>query len=311
MLEIFSSARGRIAGRVTVPRAGLYFEAVTALGNDGTCAAAAEPLKPTTSDCVTWLYRFRVTAQGSPVDLRPLRRARVLAVIQPYGLTGSDDGRVLAYEAAGCAAGASGVSPRAGRLSVVIVATSTGRSWPWEDGLDPHHLSLSANGRLRGFMAAAGIDGQLQQTRYAGWLLRTDSGPGLLGQRSRRVIAPSAQLVAAALNRSGSTLVADTQVTGSKYYRLQIVTYQVTGARAERVLKMLPVIPLKPALYFPANLLSLVSVGSIISADSSGRYLLIYGWETNTYVFDLRQRQFTVVPVPEQVAIGGALSAAW
>jgi hypothetical protein len=159
--------------------------------------------------------------------------------------------------------------------------------------------------------AADGIDAQLGQIRYADWLLRTHSAPGQLGQRSRQVIAPSAQLVSTSLNRSGSRLTAVTRVTGTKYYRLQIVAYQVTGARPDRVLKVLPAIPLKPALYFPANLMSLVSAGSIFSADSSGRYLLVYGWETNTYVFDLEQRQFSMVPVPEPVAIGGALSAAW
>jgi hypothetical protein len=311
VLEIFRSATGRIVGRVTVPRAGLYFEGVTALGKDGTFVAAAEPLKPTARDCVTWLYRFRVTAQGRPVDLRPLRQARVPAVIQPYGLTASDDGRVLAFDAAGCAAGDSGLSPRAGRLSVVSVATGAGRSWPWQGDLDPHDLSLSADGQLLSFVAADGLDAQLSQTRYADWLLRTHAAPGPLGQRSHQVIAPSARLVSTSLNRSGSGLAAVTMVTGTKEYRLQIVAYQVTGGRPYRVLKVLPVIPLKPALYFPANLIGLVSAGSIVSADSSGRYLLVYGWETNTYVFDLKQLRFSMVPVPEPVAIGGALSAAW
>jgi hypothetical protein len=145
-LEVFRSATARPLWQNMAPRPGTRFVTVAALGSDRTFVAAAEAVRPSAATCVTWLYRFRFTADGRPVDVAPLAVPRLPGLLHSGRLAASADGRTLAYEPVGCTAAA--VPDQ-----VTVVSLARARTTSWKFGpftTDPGLLSLSADGRLLG-----------------------------------------------------------------------------------------------------------------------------------------------------------------
>jgi hypothetical protein len=284
-LQVRSSATGRIVAQVRPPARNRYFQAVASLGGDRTfiaAAAAGTPLSRPDSSCGTWLYRFRLTAQGRPADvtlLRPRLPGNVTAI------AGSADGNVVAYNLRLCRS----FSVLAGRVTVLSLRTGHGTSWPYAGPTGPFSLSLSAHGRLLGMVTSAdggAVQPPLDADQDAVYVLPTRGPGGLLGQHDRRVAGPAPHwALTEALTPGGATSIALLPVpseTGATP-QLPLSEYNTATGRLVRVLTMLP---LRGGL----------SAGLTVTPDASGRYLLLFGLDGGFERISTRTGQLTVIP---------------
>jgi hypothetical protein len=283
-LQVRSSATGRVVAQVRPPARNRYFQAVASLGGDRTfiaAAAAGTPLSRPDSSCGSWLYRFRLTAQGRPADVT-LLRPRLPGTIT--AIAGSADGNVVAYNLRLCRS----FSVLAGRVTVLSLRTGHGTSWPYAGPIGPFSLSLSAHGRLLGMVTRAG-GGTPRPPLYADYdavyVLPTRGPGGLLGQHDRRVAGPAPHwALTEALTPDGTTSIALLPVpskTGAAP-QLPLSEYSTATGRLVRVLTMLP--PRPPA------------AGLTVTPDASGRYLLLFGLDGGFERISTRTGQLTVIP---------------
>jgi hypothetical protein len=322
VLDIISTATGRVVSQVPAPGPGVDFRVVTAVKSDQSFVAAAEPLKGARGGCVSSLYRFRLTAQGQPADVTPL--AEVHGVVPLNQLAASADGRVIAYVRTGCGA-------NLGRGQLVVAHLDGGQisrqSWSQTDSFVPLSLSLSARGRLLSIMADK--IGKSGRPLAGAWIMRADARPGPLARRVRRVITPSVSLLAAALSQGARKIV------GEFYYQSDTaVTFDLelfgTGAGATQRTKALgfpsarllsppagtPVASLFQGVqtFIPATTkrrhsFMAVDTASGISLDGSGRYALMFDWQAQSAFLDLATGRLTDLPAP--ASSGRVWSAAW
>jgi hypothetical protein len=281
-LQVRSSATGRVVAQVRPPARNRYFQAVASLGGDRTfiaAAAAGTPLSRPDSSCGTWLYRFRLTAQGRPADVT-LLRPRLPGTIT--AIAGSADGNVVAYNLRLCRS----FSVLAGRVTVLSLRTGHGTSWPYAGPTGPFSLSLSAHGRLLGMVTSAETpQPPLYADHDAVYVLPTRGPGGLLGQHDRRVAGPAPHwALTEALTPDGAVSIALLPVpskTGAAP-QLPLSEYNTATGRLVRVLTMLPSRP-------PA-------AGLTVTPDASGRYLLLFGLDGSFEHISTRTGQLTVIP---------------
>jgi len=127
-VAVYSSATGKIVARLSPPEPGRYFQAVAALGDGNTFVAAATPGFPRPGDCRTWLYEFRLTANGTPTALTPLVVPEVSGWASSNSLAASGDGSLVTYATYGCTRTGSG-STGPHILGEIDLRTAKSRSW--------------------------------------------------------------------------------------------------------------------------------------------------------------------------------------
>jgi hypothetical protein len=322
VLDIISTATGRVVSQVPAPDPGADFRVVTAVRSDQSFVAAAEPVKGARGGCVSSLYRFRLTAQGHPADVTLL--TKVHGVVPLNQLAASADGRVIAYVRTGCGA-------NLGRGQLVVAHLDGGqvsrRSWSQTDAFVPLSLSLSAKGRLLSIMAAR--IGTTGRPLTGAWIMRADARPGPLARRVRRVITPSISLLAAAVSQSGQEVVGELYYQSDKAVTFDMEVFATGGGTIPRthtlwfqnapLLSPPPGLPLASSLQgdetaVPATTkrhhsFMEIDVASGIALDGSGRYALMFDWQGQSAFLDLATGHRTDVPVP--VSSGQLRSAAW
>jgi hypothetical protein len=279
-VQVFSSQTGRPAGRLAEPSPQRRFQSVAAAGTEGTFVAAA------TQGCHTWFYRFQLTAQGQPTGLTPVRGPGVAGV--PSGLasalTVSADGSTLAYATVRCSSYE--LRADAGQVGVIRLATGQLTTWRYRFPATPHNLTLSADGRLLGFVSApsTGRGGQDITNSHA-YLLRTDSPPGPLGQRYHAVLGPPRAPYAAALNPDGTAFFAAIPAprAGKQVPRQTLGNYRIPDGTLAGPRRVLPRLPF-------------LNFGITLKPDATGRFVLMYQWNDRVQRIDLATGTITTVP---------------
>lgn len=297
-LEVFSSATGRVVGRIAAPGPGRDFQAVTPLGNDRTFLAEAQ--LGSARDCGTWLYQFRLTARGRPTALAPFVVPSLAGRPVPDSLAASADGKVIAYDTASCVQTSASIVKDYGQVGVIHLPSGKVTSWPYKFPAVPYSLSLSADGTVLGMVSNPSNGTRVASSEFnSAWVLRTGSAPGQLAQRYRKVAGPPAPPTAAVLSPTGAiTYTATPGYLGSGpgpwRWRLTIDAYQTATGRRTRVLHVFPRL----------NALN-DSLG--VSQDISGRYLLMYLWTDRPQLVDLATWQARALPAD----LANAVSIAW
>jgi len=322
VLDIISTATGRVVSQVPAPGPGADFRVVTAVKSDQSFVAAAEPVKGARGGCLTSLYRFQLTAQGRPADVTLL--TKVHGVVPLNQLAASADGRVIAYVRTGCGA-------NLGRGQLVVAHLDGGQisrqSWSQTAAFVPLSLSLSAKGRLLSIMAAR--IGTTGRPLTGAWIMRADARPGPLARRVRRVITPSISLLAAAVSQSGRKVVGELYYQSDKAVTFDLEVFatgsgtiprtQTLWFRSARLLSPPAGTPaaslfqdvqtLIPATTKRRHDFMVVDTGSGMGLDGSGRYALMFNWQAQSAFLDLATGRLTDLPAP--ASSGRVSSAAW
>lgn len=322
VLDIISTATGRVVSQVPAPGPGADFRVVTAVKSDQSFVAAAEPVKGARGGCLTSLYRFRLTAQGRPADVTLL--TKVHGVVPLNQLAASADGRVIAYVRTGCGA-------NLGRGQLVVAHLDgdqiSRQSWSQTAAFVPLSLSLSAKGRLLSIMAAR--IGTTGRPLTGAWIMRADARPGPLARRVRRVITPSISLLAATVSQSGRKVVGELYYQSDKAVTFDLEVF-ATGSgtiprthtlwfRSARLLSPPAGTPaaslfqdvqtLIPATTKRRHDFMVVDTGNGMGLDGSGRYALMFNWQAQSAFLDLATGRLTDLPTP--ASSGRVSSAAW
>jgi hypothetical protein len=303
-LEAFSSATGRVVGRLAPPEPGRYFLAVAALGNDRTFVAAASR---THGVCGTWLYRFSLTPQGKPTALAPLSVPEVAgdASIGESGqLAASADGNVIAYDTISCTQTKTSVARDYGQVGVINLSSGKETTWQYKFPATPADLSLSADGSLLSFVSDPSNGTREASSAFnSAWVLRTDAAPGQLARSYRKVVPEpprNDELSGAALSPTGAVMYVTTAwYLGGTSWRLSLGAYQTATGALIRLLRPFP-------------RLDGVS-GVSINPDISGRYLLVVQWTDRLEMLDLVTGHLSKVPGTASGASSAteAFGAAW
>jgi hypothetical protein len=98
---VYSAATGQRTGQLTLPRPGLWVQAVASLGNGAYVAAATKDWPR--FGCRSWLYQFRLTAVGQPTGLKPFVVPQVPGWARQ--LRGSGNGQVAVLTTSTCGRG--------------------------------------------------------------------------------------------------------------------------------------------------------------------------------------------------------------
>ncbi len=280
ILEVVSSATGRVTGRLAAPKAHRDFEAVAVLGNDRTFVAAAVG-----TQCDTWFYRFTLTAQGKPAGLTPLSVPEVRGRLAgPASVAVSADGRVLAYATQKCSA--KNISRYLGQVGVVNLATSATTTWRYRFPAQPSSLSLSANGRLLGFVSNPSNGHHVSAVSFnSAWVLRTGSPGGPLARHYRKVVGPPSWPTGALLSPTGAVTLAlqPTYHRAGRHWQISLGAYQTaTGTLIRRW------------QHFP-RLGELTDSPSLV-ADAAGTRFLVYSWTQQPEMLNLATGRLITVP---------------
>lgn len=261
-LEVVSTTSGRVVGRLAPPRPRQYFTAVTALGNDRTFIVA---VNAPSGSCVTWLYQFSLGVGGRPVGFAPFEVPELPGRELNQGgpvfmdLAASADGRLVAFATARC-------SGSQGHVGVIDIRTRSVRMWTFGGGdVGPYGLSLSANGGLLALVSFSHPDnGHGRGQIDTAWTLRTDSPAGPLTRYWHRVYdSLKFTTTAVAVSRAGAALFAATSRASLNPRLVRIIRVNASsGAPAAR-----PYTFTRPGAQVTG-----------LTLDTSGRYLLVYGW---------------------------------
>jgi hypothetical protein len=304
IVNIVNAATGRITGRLSAPRHGIYFQDVASLGTDRTfVATAAVPVGPAIQhNCHTWLYRFRITRRGQPAGLRPLSVPEVAGYPVYQSLAGSADGTTVAY-ATDLQSCTPSKPPRyAGRLTALRLASGQSRTWRYRLPAEPITVSLSANGRLLGFVSnrsdgARGGGPAANRT----WVLATSSPAGPLQRYYHPVTGPhqfpnvTSWPSAEILSPSGRTMLTTIDNPGGNTGLMAVRDYQTRTGRLLRTVRLLH----RHGVYY-AN--------PGLTSSISGRYVLLYIWNAQEARLDLATGRLVVLPRPKS---GLPVAAAW
>jgi hypothetical protein len=283
-LAVFSSATGHRVGQLRSPVANRYFQAVAALGSDQTFVVAASPGQRSGKwrTCGTWLYQFRLTRQGQPTALK-LLMPKVAGFAEPTGLAASADGNVVAYDAVACTETRRSVVTDLGQVGVLHVGTGNVTSWTYTSPASPTSLSLSADGGVLG-MVSNPSDGRRfdSEALNSAWVLRTDSAPGQLGQRYRKVASSPQGVAAAMVSPTGAVTYVASAARLGRSERLTLAGYQTSTGRLIRSMRVFP------------RVSDLDATG--LSPDLSGRYVLLFLWTDRDELLDLTTGRNAFVP---------------
>jgi hypothetical protein len=286
-LNVYDTATGQRVGRLPSPVRNRFFQTVAALGNDRTFVVAASYGQRSSNGprtCGTWLYQFRLTAQGKPTGLTQLM-PEIAGFAQSNALAASADGTTVAYDTAQCTE--TSVPRDDGQVGLLNVSTHQAKTWTYKSPATPESLSLSADGSLLSLVSnpSNGTPDSSDSFNLA-WALRTASPPGQLGQRYRKLSGPPEGVAAAVLSPTGSVLISAVPHLYPRSahwrWRLTLDTYQLTTGRLIREQRVFP---------------RLDSIGPIgFSSDTSGRYVLVSGWTYRLEVLDLSTGQNRFLP---------------
>jgi hypothetical protein len=300
-VDIVNAATGRVTGRLGSPRRGIYFQEVASLGDDGSfVAAAAVPLGPGFQrNCHTWLYRFRITSGGQPTGLRPLSVPEVAGYPGYQTLAGSADGSTVAYATQSCARR---VPRYSGQVAVIHLRSGRVTSWRFRFPATPTSLTLSADGRLLGFVSnrSDGAHSGGPASNYT-WVLPTGSPAGPLQRYYHRVTSPgptsnvTAWPSAVVLSPSGRTMLTAIDNPRGNTQLMALRDYRPGTGRLIRTVRLLH----RHGTYY-AN--------PGLTPSISGRYVLLYVWNAQVARLDLATGRLTVLPRPR---IELPQSAAW
>jgi hypothetical protein len=302
VLNIIDAATGRRTGQLGSPRHGIYFREVASLGGDRSfVAAAAVPLelRAIEHNCNTWLYRFRINGAGRPTAPRPLSVAEVRGYTGFMDLAGSADGSTVAYTTDLGACRPNKPLRYPGEVNVLHLASGRVTSWPFRLPASPTSLTLSAGGRLLGFVSnrSDGAHSGGPASNYS-WVLRTDSPPGPLQRYYHRVTGHSTVRgipvwpSVVVLSPSARTMLTAIVDPGGNTKIMALRDYQPRTGRLTRAVRILR-----------AHGDYWTSPG--LSPSNSGRYLLLYFWNSQVARLDLATGRLTVlprIPIPQSAA---------
>jgi hypothetical protein len=286
-LAVFSSAAGRVVGRLRLPVQNRYVQAVAALGSDRAFVVAASPgQRPGTGrTCGTWLYRFRLTPQGRPTGLT-LLRPELPGFAQPNALAASADGSAVAYDTTECTQTKASLIRDYGQVGLLDVSSGRVKAWTYKSPATPYSLSLSADGSLVGMVSNPSNGARESSQEFnAAWVLRTTAAPGQLGRHYREVVGAPAFPLSAVLSPTGAVTFAALPRYFPKdaaHWHVTLAAYQTSTGRLIR--------PLRAARFGTLN------GGLGITLDTSGRHLLMFNWNNRVQRVDLATGQLTVVP---------------
>jgi hypothetical protein len=287
---VYNSATGQRTGQLALPRSGLWVRAVASLGN-GSYVAAATRDQPRFG-CRTWLYQFRLTASGRPTGLKPFVVPEVSGWARQLG--GSGDGRLAVLITSRCIRGRAqpmnSQDDRAFAFSLPSGATAAWSPWPKGSNLIPEDegppASLSADGRILGFVAIAGDPPDFGFYEQAAYVTLTGKLSGPVTRRYHLVLKPGAGagVIATAVSPNGRvTFVMSARSYGGRWH-------ETIGAYATKTGKLITVLA-------TASARTLSGDGYLIP-DPSGAHLLVLGLgKTNTAVLDIATHRLAVVHV--------------
>ena len=298
VLEVISSASGRVIGTLVPPKPRQYFTAVTALGNDRTFVVAVSA----PNRCVTWLYQFSLGAAGRPTGLAPFEVPKLSgAELNQAGpvfmdLAASANGRLVAFTTVKC-------SGSQGHVGVIDVRTRSVKLWSFGGGyVAPLGVSLSANGGVLGLVSFSHPDNGHGGTEIdTAWTLRTNSPAGPLTRYYRRVYdSLTFTTTAVTVSSTGTVVFAATHRAVVTPGLVKIISVRTSSGA-----------PFGRPYVFAGRDVYVVG----LTLDTSGRYLLVYGWhrsgKTSEYPaaeIDLATGRLRLV---HGAATGYVTSAAW
>lgn len=253
-LAVYSAVSGKVVARLSPPGPGRWFQAVAALGSDGSFVAAASPGRGQ-DRCHTWLYRFSLGPLGRPGAVEPLAVPEVAGEIAyNSSLAASADGRIVAYATKDC------TKALVGQIGVIHLATRTVTTWGTVFPANPRNLSLSADGAVLSLAGNPSSPGRAATpSADAAWTLRTRSASGPLVSLYQRVLAAKGGVQAAVLSPTASLLFALTATTARRAAE-ELSAYDTATGRMVRLVHRLASGTSAPGL----------------STDVSGRYALVY-----------------------------------
>jgi hypothetical protein len=261
-LKVISSASGQVVGTLSPPKPREGFTAVTALGNDRTFIAAVQA----PNKCVTWLYKFSLSASGRPYNLAPFVVPKLAGGLPNQqgpiflDLAASANGRYVAFDTLRC-------SGSHGHVGLIDVRTGSVRLWTFSGGnIDPLGLSLSADGSLLDLVSFLHPEhGHDQFQIDTTWAMRTSSPAGPLARYYHRVYGSwTRSTYAADLSPSGAVTFAASINADYTPRFVQVVSVRTASGRQFG------------RTYVFTKHQDVRAVG--LSLDLSGRYLLVYGW---------------------------------
>jgi hypothetical protein len=286
-LKIVDAATGAVTGQLSPPRAGLRFQAVAALGSDRQFVAAATAGMQArhAATCTTWLYQFGLTADGQPADLRPLSVPKVAGFAQNSPLTASADGQIIAYDTHRC--GNRMYNLVQGQIGTINLRTGSTRTWTYRWPAEPGTLSLSADGSLLAMVSNPSTGTHMQEANHnSAWLLPASSPSGPVNRYYRPVVRTTTAMtpLAAALSPTGAvTFVIGPTGPNGGWQREELPAYRTaTGQRIAVVHR------------FPAT--GMITENPLLAASSSGRYLLLAGWNDHLQRIDVATGHVTQRP---------------
>lgn len=219
--------------------------------------------------CATQLYRVRLNSSGRPDATAPVGPTLPGTL---WSLAVGDGGQVIGYAISGCSKDAPGY------LGVLQVSSGRTRQWGGMSlgGVSSGNLALqgplsvSANGRLLAFAAAALSQPDGLITARSVRVLTADAPPGSVAERSRVVYREAARstgaglgLAAAILSSSGKSVYLCLQSATRTEATAQIVAYGITGT------------PRTVVTTFTAHGTWPQVTCSSMALDTSGRFLLV------------------------------------
>jgi hypothetical protein len=217
--QVLSAATGRIVARVPAPGGGGTWLEGAAAGPGGKRFLL---IATTPGACGSRFYLLTLSGAGAVASLRPYSVPNSSAqpgVSEPSGtLAVSADGSTVAYVGYPCP----GVL--AGDKTITVVRDGAARTWTTPTF--PSGLSLSANGRLLGYIDVPGSAASSDDA----WVLPTDAAPGSLGQHAHVVFAGSprggTQALSTVFGPGGSTMYVLSGVSASTE---QFLSYGVSA----------------------------------------------------------------------------------
>jgi len=276
-VAVYSSGTGKIVAWLSPPERGRYFEAVVSLDDGNTFVAAATPGFPRPGDCRTWLYEFRLTANGTPTGLTPLVVPEVNGWANPNSLAASGDGSLITYSTSGCTkTGGGSTGPHI--LGEIDLRTGKTRSWSNPEVAAIGGIGSPADYQFGGLPSVS--DGSLLSfvrggnvTSMAAWLVRL-SKPTV---QVRRVLTlpGTGGVLATAVSANARITFALTVRKPTYPYTIELGAYDTATGQLIR----------------KWNVAGHQGIGSeLVAADSSGGHLLVVG-------FPDPSNQITVVSV--------------
>jgi hypothetical protein len=283
-LDIVSAATGKITDQVARPtRDDRFLVVATANSDRAFVAAAFDP-----SRCVTSFYSFGLTPTGTVTRFQPY--ARPLTGTMTIALAVSANLRVLAYATQPCHFSPHGDAYGLGLTNSTGHGRGYTRRWTFSHG-EPYSLSLTASGRLAGFMSTPAVP-KPGDTTASEWVLPTNSPAGPVQRYYRRAVSPRSQTGSptCVLSRSGSDTFCATPA--------RLASYRTSSGREIGVLRTFP---------------DRHGVAPTLSLSASGQYLLISFLGTGqpghpVYGLDLATGRYFKVPL---ATAGYAITVAW